>query len=247
MAVSALIVSFLVGILFVVIWGILSYVASNGTEFKSFFLGGLANFVFFMGGYISSYLQQFTDTRIDENNTVLVEIANVKPATTVAVAIYVSISVLIAILILNVFHQGFCNSLARMEKIKSISFTSDGYRDIQIYAGGLIAILCGACILIYGLYLGSVRHNATYFSVLFGVSLSFGILGLLYVIFGAFFNYQIFNVLNVSAPEVLGTYGVLTKKLFGIAITSMIVIFCVIFLSTIIWSSIRIGDFVSRI
>ena len=30
-----------IGVLFVVIWGILVHIASNGTEFKSLFLGGL--------------------------------------------------------------------------------------------------------------------------------------------------------------------------------------------------------------
>ena len=55
MTLNALIISCVVGVIFTVIWGVLVYVASNGNDFKSLFLGGLANFVFFIGGLFASY------------------------------------------------------------------------------------------------------------------------------------------------------------------------------------------------
>ena len=53
---TSVLISLAVGIVFVFVWGIFSYIASSGGEFKSFFVGGLANFVFFFGGIVSTYL-----------------------------------------------------------------------------------------------------------------------------------------------------------------------------------------------
>jgi hypothetical protein len=93
----------------------------------------------------------------------------------------------------------------------------------------------------------SMRHGATFLTAFSGVSLSFGVQGLLYVLFGMLFNYQIFKVLNISVPDALGTYGTVARKLFGIAITSIIVLTSVLFIALLMWVSMMAGGLIAMI
>jgi hypothetical protein len=68
MTVTALLISCGVGLIFVLVWGLLCYVASSAIEFKPIFFGGLANFVFFIGGYIASYIARFSELPAGERN-----------------------------------------------------------------------------------------------------------------------------------------------------------------------------------
>ena len=111
----------------------------------------------------------------------------------------------------------------------------------------MIGILCLTGLAIFSLHLASVRHEATYLTVLCGVVLSFGFQGLLYVLFGVFFDFQIFRILDVTTLEILGTYGVVARKIFGVAITAMLAIFCILLLSALMWASIRLGSIVAAI
>jgi hypothetical protein len=69
---------------------------------------------------------------------------------------------------------------------------------------------------------------------------------LLYLIFGLFFDYQIFKIVDVTVPSVLGTYGAFARLLFGASITFAMMVFLVLFGSGILWVSMRLGSFFEK-
>jgi hypothetical protein len=168
-------------------------------------------------------------------------------AFSVAVVVEVACATTLALLVMNVCAGGFTNALERMKSLASISFTAEGYRDTQMYFGGAIGVLCLSGTMICGFYLDSARPYATYLSVVSGVLLSLGIQSLLYWLFGMFANYQFLRIVRVTTPEVLGTYGAVARKLFGIGITAMLGIFLVMLWSTMMWVSVMLGSMVSRL
>ena len=131
MTLGILVINIFVGVLFVLIWGVLSYVASSETEFKSFFFGGLANFVFFIGGVLASYLSSLIKPVASPATQPVAQ----KNGFSVMVSLYVAIATICANDLTNIFSERFTNSLGRLERLGTISFQPDGYRDIQIYAG----------------------------------------------------------------------------------------------------------------
>jgi hypothetical protein len=234
------------GIVFVGVWGLLSYVASKETEFKPLFFGGLANFVFFIAGYVVTYLSQHSGGSFAENAPAAQGTGS-RPAIDIVAVICIALGIIVSIVIVNLCNEGFTASLNKLIAAKAVTFHGEGYNTIQMFGGGMAGTLCVLCLIVYGLYIGSMRHGASYLTALCGVSLSFGVQGLLYVLFGMFFNYQIFQVINVSVPDVLGTYGAVARKLFGIGITSIIVMSCVLFISIVMWTSMEIGGLIAVI
>jgi hypothetical protein len=247
MTLSSVLISLAVGILFVFLWGIFSYIASSGGEFKGFFVGGLANFVFFVGGIVSTYLA----TRGTQEPTSVAAIplspSALKGESSVVVALYIAAATTLAFLVMNTFLDAFTDGLKRMKALGSLVFTEEGYRDAQVYFGGMIGFLCLFFVMAYGLYLGAVRPYASYLSVLAGVVLSLGMQTLLYWLFGMFSNYQVLRLVRVNSPEILGTYGGVLRAAFGIAVTAMSALFLMGVWATLVWGSVRLGAFASRL
>ena len=134
-----------------------------------------------------------------------------------------------------------------MKALGSLVFTPEGYRDAQVYFGGMIGFLCLFSVMVYGLYLGAVRPYASYLSILAGVALSLGMQALLYWLFGMFSNYQVLRIVRVNSPEILGTYGGVLKTAFGIAVTAMSALFVIFVWASLVWVSVKLGGFVSRL
>jgi hypothetical protein len=234
-----------VGIIFVMIWGILVHLASDGTEFKSLFLGGLANFVFFVGGLVAAYFSKFLP-----GGTVSSSMAPVSPARSglssfsIPIMIYVAVATTGAVLVLNFFCNVFTNSLDRMEALNSLSTTPEGYRDAQLYVGALIGTLCFCSALTSGLFAGALYPGATFLSVVSGVAISLGMQGGLYWLFGIFLGYQVSQVFTISTPAVLGTYGPVVRRIVGSGITGISIAFLAIFWSILFWLSIKVGTLI---
>ena len=47
---TLVLISLVLGSVFVILWGIVAHIVTRRGEFRSVFLGGLANFLFFFGG-----------------------------------------------------------------------------------------------------------------------------------------------------------------------------------------------------
>lgn len=243
---TSVLISLAVGIVFVFVWGIFSYIASSGGEFKSFFVGGLANFVFFFGGIVSTYLAAKGTQELSVAAIPLLSSEH-NGGFSVVVALYIAGATTFAFLTMNLFSDAFTNSLGRMKALGSLVFTPEGYRDAQVYFGGMIGFLCLFSVMVYGLYLGAVRPYASYLSILAGVALSLGMQALLYWLFGMFSNYQVLRIVRVNSPEILGTYGGVLKTAFGIAVTAMSALFVIFVWASLVWVSVKLGGFVSRL
>ena len=245
MEMSGVLISLFVGAIFVVIWGIISYIVTRQGEFKGVFLGGMANFLFFFGGVLAPYIAGLIHAPAGPAPA---PVAGTQGAAfSVVVVIEVACATTLAVLVMNACAGGFTNALERMKSLGSVSFTAQGYRDTQMYFGGAIGVLCLSAAMIYGFYVGSVRPYATYLSVVSGVLVSLGVQSLLYWLFGMFANYQFLRIVRVTTPEVLGTYGAVARKLFGIGITAMLGIFLVMLWSMMMWLSVMLGSIVSRL
>ena len=165
-----------------------------------------------------------------------------------AVVIYVAAATMLVILVLNLFTEGFTNSLLRMQSLNAIAFTAEGYRDIQIYAGGMVGILCCICALVYGLYswappdqTSGIRECDSRGCLISGrprIDLC--------VIWRVLSTIRYFQIFQVTPPRVLGTYGPFVKRLFGMGITASLVLIFVLIWSTIFWLSIKLGATISR-
>ena len=203
MTLTSVLISLAVGILFVFVWGIFSYIASSGGEFKSYFIGGLANFLFFFGGVVSTDLAA-RGTQEPSVTAIPLASSEHNSGFSVLVALYIAGATTLAFLVMNLFSDAFTNSLERMRALGSLVFTQEGYRDAQVYFGGMIGFICLFLVIVYGLYLGAVRPYASYLSILAGVALSLGMQALLYWLFGMFSNYQVLRLVRVNSPEILG-------------------------------------------
>ncbi len=246
MTLTSVLISLAVGILFVFVWGIFSYIASSGGEFKSYFIGGLANFLFFFGGVVSTYLAA-RGTQEPSVTAIPLASSEHNSGFSVLVALYIAGATTLAFLVMNLFSDAFTNSLERMRALGSLVFTQEGYRDAQVYFGGMIGFICLFLVIVYGLYLGAVRPYASYLSILAGVALSLGMQALLYWLFGMFSNYQVLRLVRVNSPEILGTYGVALRAAFGIAVTAMSAVFLIFVWASLVWVSVKLGGFVSRL
>ena len=216
MSPSVLAINVGVGLVFVLLWGLLSYVASSEAEFKSYFFGGLANFVFFVGGCVAAYLSSVSASKDFPQPTHPVVAIPGAYALDAVGAVYVGLATTFVLLLINLFQEGNNRSLEKLRSLRTVDFTPDGYRDLQLFLGGSVAILGGLCGLAYGLYLGSVRPGMGFATVLVGVGLPLGVYAILYVTFGLLFDLQIFQVLKVTSPEVVGIFGPVLRRAWGL-------------------------------
>jgi hypothetical protein len=196
-------ISILIGSVGLGIWSLLSFVFSRDVpEFRSLFFSGVANLLFFFLLYIAlaSHLERPTkrapvrDPSIISNGALAVfDLPSI---------FYFAVAITVGMLLLNILANGFINALNRLESIKSASFTAEGYRDIQIYFGGVLGLGGLAFLCLYSFHLGYIRPTVSLVSVFIGVALPIFLQGLLYVSLGFFLDYQIFKILTVTPPEV---------------------------------------------